>query len=687
MTDPLVLTVLVTSFALATLVLVTFLIAARADHQATIRGPMADRDELEREIAAKNAKLADLDADLEKRREALEDFAGVQAEADAVQRQLDELQVEWNQQEERRREVLALRQETEDAQGRLAEATRDLTDKKADLERVEGKLAEARRLVAEIDSMTRQQAELEESLEDLRSRTADLKELQARETALNERLPEMERQAARLEGEVENLGSRRDEALAEANDAEKRIGELRNDMIDAATALHARQGEYRQLGDAVTELEDRRSDLVAQATALEARIEQAQATAGSLAGAGSDAEEEKPADPLAELQDLPPVLSELRNRPDHSAETEADALHGVRTRLEALGLTYPNRVVRAFHTAMKVNESTQMAVLAGISGTGKSQLPRRYAEAMGIGFLQVPVQPRWDSPQDLMGFYNYIESRFRPTDMARALYHMDRWNGPEDSRDLQDRMLLILLDEMNLARVEYYFSDFLSRLESRPGRTQAGQEAARKDAEIELDIPVPHGMRTPRIFPGYNVLFAGTMNEDESTQSLSDKVVDRANVLRFAAPRTVSETAAEGEVPAPAALSRRRWQGWLRDVETLGGDLDHAKARLERIVELMRRLHRPIGHRLGRAILGYVANYPEDGHARNIDVPLADQVEMRLLPKLRGVEIDTAQRDLDDLRKYVGEDLGDPELAEAIAESMEASTVTGQFVWRGVARA
>ena len=73
---------------------------------------------------------------------------------------------------------------------------------------------------------------------------------------------------------------------------------------------------------------------------------------------------------------------------------------------------------------MKTNETTQMAVLAGISGTGKSQLPRQYAIGMGIGFLQIPVQPRWDSPQDLMGFYNYIEGAFT-TDMARALWALD----------------------------------------------------------------------------------------------------------------------------------------------------------------------------------------------------------------------------------------------------------------------
>ena len=689
MTDPLVLTVLVAAFALATLVFVTVLVAVRADHQVTIRGPMAELDELERRIATKKETLVDLDADLDKRREALADFARMQAEADAIRRQLDELQVEWGQQEDRRQEVLALRQETEEAQGRVAEATRDLDEKTAELGRVEGELAEARRLVSELDAMTRQQAELEATLADLRSQVSELESLRAREDALRAQLPALERDAARVQGEIEALATRRDEAAAEAAAVEQRLGALRTDMAEGAAEMQAHRGERRQLKEAVSALEDRRADLTAQATALEDRVEAARqdlaTLAGDLAGGGHEADGEA-ADPLSELRALPPVLTQLRARGEHPRETEAEALHRVRTHLEALGLTYPNRVIRAFHTAMKVNESTQMAVLAGISGTGKSQLPRRYAEAMGIGFLQVPVQPRWDSPQDLMGFYNYIERRFRPTDMARALYHMDQWNGPEDSRDLQDRMLLILLDEMNLARVEYYFSDFLSRLESRPGRSQADQPTARKDAEIEIEIPVPQGETTPRIFPGYNVLFAGTMNEDESTQSLSDKVVDRANVLRFAAPRNISSAPEDGGLAEPQALSRRRWDGWLRDTATLGADLPYAEERLRKIVELMRALQRPIGHRLGRAILTYVANYPEDGHTRNIDVPLADQVEMRLLPKLRGVELDTAQGALDDLQRYVEDQLRDPDLAEAIRESTEASTVTGQFVWRGVSR-
>ena len=85
-----------------------------------------------------------------------------------------------------------------------------------------------------------------------------------------------------------------------------------------------------------------------------------------------------------------------------------------------------------------------MTVLAGVSGTGKSLLPRRYAEAMGLRFLQISVEPRWDSPQDLLGFYNYIEKRYRATDLARALVHMDPYNTSELSNGgHEDEMMLV----------------------------------------------------------------------------------------------------------------------------------------------------------------------------------------------------------------------------------------------------
>ncbi len=663
--DPLVLTVLVSTFSLATLVFIMVLVAARADHQVTIRGPLATLDALESQIATKRETLVDLDDDLNMRREALANIAGVQAEVDALIRQKHELLTEYGQLEDRREEILALRAETEDAFARHAAAVQQRTETEVECERLQKELAEARRLVGEIDAMTEHHEALSEKTSQLRIQAEELEDILKREGEMRAHMLDHEREIARLDGEIEARRRQLEAAAAAAHSAEQKNAQLHTDMAEATAVLAVAQQNIRESQDEIEALQERRNRLQEQVANLEG----------------------KTVDALVELRTLPPALVDLRDREHLELETEAVALDRARAHLEALGLHYPSRVVHAFHTAMKVNETTQMAVLAGISGTGKSQLPRRYAEAMGIGFLQVPVQPRWDSPQDLMGFYNYIESRFRPTDMARTLFHMDMWNGPDDSRVLQDRMLLILLDEMNLARVEYYFSDFLSRLESRPGRGQEKVRAMRKDAEIELDIPMPDGESTQRIFPGYNILFVGTMNEDESTQSLSDKVVDRANILRFAAPRTIAATAPLDDRDDLPALSYEHWKSWLRHTWDLGTGNRHSMSeQINKILDIMRRLRRPIGHRLGQAIMAYVCNYPQHSDFSDIRVPFADQVEMRILPKLRGVEIDAAQGNLDRLRRYVDEDLNDHLLAEAISESLDASRITGQFVWRGVTR-
>jgi len=665
----LLLLVLVAGFVLLALVIIMVIVAARADHANTLKPPLATLGEIDAQIRGKATTLDDLEAELEKRRGAISSIADVQAEVDALIRQRDELQAEWHQLEDRRQEILALRQETDEVHAALAGARRDLNEKAQELEKVEARLQKAEQLEARIAELGERHTELEQSVTALRGELSDLHTLQTRERELRENIEKFERDASRIQGEIDSFCARRDEAAEGARLAQTRLEEIKADYTDEAAKLVSQQTE-------LTRIDTQRAELLAQIEAMKEKT-------GMAGGAGRKGE-----DPLAEFKSPPPVLLGVRAWPEHAArELETDALHRVTKHMEASGLDYHFRAIRAFHTAMKVNETTQMAVLAGISGTGKSQLPRQYAQAMGIGFLQVPVQPRWDSPQDLMGFYNYIEGKFRPTDLARALYHLDKWNGPAKSQDLPDRMMLVLLDEMNLARVEYYFSDFLSRLESRPGIDQAEHQELRKDAELELEIPMPNGEPTPRIFPGYNVLFAGTMNEDESTQSLSDKVVDRANVMRFAAPKTIMADTRQVTPAETKALSRTQWRNWVKGVDALGPDLGHVKSHVEKMVQHMTALGRPFGHRLGRAMMAYAANYPEDNGRRNIPTALADQVEMRLLPKLRGVEMEAAGSALEQLAEYVETDLNDTVLSKAIRDSVQlANESTGQFVWRGVTR-
>ncbi|MGB1209453.1 MAG: chromosome segregation ATPase-like protein, partial [Paracoccaceae bacterium] len=134
--------------------------------------------------------------------------------------------------------------------------------------------------------------------------------------------------------------------------------------------------------------------------------------------------------------------------------------------------------------------------------------------------------------------------------------------------------------------------------------------------------------------------------------------------------------------------SQRTWEGWLRPSEDLN-QTPYVTEQLDTMVALMGEFHRPFGHRLGRAILAYVANYPEaEGGGRHeaLTNAMADQVELRLLPKLRGVDIDQAGAAFDKLCAFVERDLGDEVLAQAIKTSVEHSEATGQFVWSGAAR-
>ncbi len=605
------------------LTLLQVILAARQDHAAAAAGKIAKIDALQIQIDEKRRIIADIEEELRKRREAIQSIAEIGAEVDALSRKLEELQIEWNQKEQRREEVRALRKEIETAMAERHAAAAELSDTQSKLKEAQDTLDRADSLTAQINDLEDQRHQLEVVIEALRRDVRDLEDA--------------EREAGRL-------------------DSRKRLLEV-------------------QILSAEQELERLKSE-------LEAARDSSGGTSGGPAPPGEDETDAETR--LAELKTPPPVLQTLSSWPLWQPDEEIEALERVSGWLDNLGLEYHKRVQFAFHTAMKSNETTQMAVLAGISGTGKSQLPRQYAAAMGIGFLQVPVQPRWDSPQDLMGFYNYIEGRFRPTDMVRALYQMDAVNNPDTS--LGDRMLLVLLDEMNLARVEYYFSDFLSRLESRPAFDRVKDAGQRKDAEVELEIPMPAGCQTPRIFPGYNLLFAGTMNEDESTQSLSDKVVDRANVLRFAAPKAVIRRTAGEPLQDYRALPLSRFRKWVRPIGLVERDQRVIEG-IDRMSVIMKSFKRPFGHRLGRAIMAYAANYPEIQGADRTTVALADQVEMRLLPKLRGIEVDLADAALDDLRRFVEEHLHDHTLGEAINDAVEAARGgTGQFVWPGVTR-
>ena len=466
------------------------------------------------------------------------------------------------------------------------------------------------------------------------------------------------------------------------------------------TELEALRQEKNELERRLTALREQEqavantaAELQAQCANLGAQIESNQGFLDELRAEqrSRDGHLYTPEETLNELWQPALQLSEYESATD--ALNEHTAIQNVQDYLRAHGLRFPDRVINAFHTSLKIADHTPLLVLAGISGTGKSLLPRRYAEAMGMHFLNIPVQPRWDGPQDLVGFFNYLENRYKATELLRSLIQMDEhcsdWASESFDAWADDRLLLVLLDEMNLARVEYYFSEFLSRLEIRRD-IDPNQEVDRATASLRLDIGDIGTGKPPLVFVDRNVFFVGTMNEDESTMTLSDKVVDRAGIMRFGRPRNLSGNGVAnagvdpGSFRSRSYLHKLTWMEWINNghKRTLPDEVDEHISRLN---EALSKIGRPFGYRTRDAIREYVRQYPYESDADR-QAAMADQIEQRILPKLRGLDTtdDNARRTIQDIHDLV-RGLNDTQLGDAI-ERANRELGGHMFVWTGVER-
>jgi len=208
-----------------------------------------------------------------------------------------------------------------------------------------------------------------------------------------------------------------------------------------------------------------------------------------------------------------------------------------------------------FHVTVKCGGLT---ILAGPTGTGKSSLPRLYAEALGWerDYLHVPVRPDWLDDRDLIGAFNVLAQRFEPASCGL----IERLIAAEEDRKQGGgAIFLIGLDEMNLARVEHYFAQFLSVLELPPdlrGISLFAPGQARPD-----DPYFPH----QRVSLGENLRFLGTVNIDETTHFFSPKVLDRSQVVAFSAPDlSIPRKSARTEAPRFNPVSIQCYQRWIR---------------------------------------------------------------------------------------------------------------------------
>lgn len=302
--------------------------------------------------------------------------------------------------------------------------------------------------------------------------------------------------------------------------------------------------------------------------------------------------------------------------------------------IEASGFTFEPWQVATFVTAL---QTKPFLILAGISGTGKTKLPQLVAEATGAEIVIVPVRPDWTDSSDLLG-YERLGGEFVPghllTLCERAIREVDT-------------QFFFVLDEMNVARVEYYFAEVLSVMENR----RRSAEGAVVSPPLNLLAPDlssdGHGGNNwSAVYLPPNVSIIGTVNMDETTHGFSRKVLDRAFVLELSEVDLSIYGTTAASPPAPAKWKAPDWAPAhlrLADVPSIESNeaIVEAVNALIRANESLQRAQLQVGFRVRDEIALFclaAAGSTEHfvTHDETVIAPLDLCLSMKLLPRLQG---------------------------------------------------
>jgi len=256
-----------------------------------------------------------------------------------------------------------------------------------------------------------------------------------------------------------------------------------------------------------------------------------------------------------------------------------------------LKLYYEIADIRRFVAGLALSH---IIILQGMSGTGKTSLAHAFGSFIDNPSTIIPVQPMWKERTDLVGYYNEFTKKFNETLLLEKMYEA---NYSED-------MYITVLDEMNIARIEYYFAEFLSLLEL-PDPEERYIDVVSDKWESD-----PSQLKDGRIKLPPNMWFIGTANNDDSTFAISDKVYDRAMILnldtkseRYLAPKTDKRYLSCAQFDALVAEAIEEYRISNRNMKRL--------AQLDKY--LIEHFHITFGNRIMKQIKTYIPVYVSCG--------------------------------------------------------------------------
>lgn len=294
--------------------------------------------------------------------------------------------------------------------------------------------------------------------------------------------------------------------------------------------------------------------------------------------------------------------------------------------IASCGYIYSRELISNFYLSLKTKP---FVILAGISGTGKSKIVRLFAQALGASiennqYNMISVRPDWNDSTELIGYKN-LESKFIKGKLTQII---------EEASQHLDKPYFICLDEMNLARVEYYLSDYLSVIESR----RKEEDIIVTDSLIyDYEIEDEDSLKLPE-----NLYLIGTVNMDDTTFQFSRKVLDRANTIEFSdvSLESLFENESEEVEEIYDVYNDFLKSNYLKTVDIEQEYRNYAKEINRKIIEInniLSKSQKQYAYRVRDEILFYmIENKKAD--LLSEDVAFDYQIMQKVLPAINGSE-------------------------------------------------